>query len=55
MSDFSNAGIMVNGLDSVIAANTSLSHVFGEEGDTESTQSAGKVNECGNFSLVRCA
>ena len=32
MSDFSNTGIMVNGLDSVIAANTELSHVFGSDG-----------------------
>lgn len=32
MSDFSNTGIMVNGLDTVVAANTELSHVFGSDG-----------------------
>lgn len=32
MSDTSNTGIMVNGLDTVVAANTELSHVFGSEG-----------------------
>lgn len=32
MSDLSNEGIMVNGLDQVVAANTALSHVFGSEG-----------------------
>lgn len=32
MSDFSQTGIMVNGLDTVVAANTELSHVFGSDG-----------------------
>ena len=32
MSDNSTTGIMVNGLDTVVAANTALSHVFGSEG-----------------------
>lgn len=32
MADNSNTGIMVNGLDTVVAANTELSHVYGDEG-----------------------
>ena len=32
MSDTANIGTMVNGLDDVVAANTELSHVFGNEG-----------------------
>lgn len=32
MSDSANTGTMVNGLDTVVAANTELSHVFGSEG-----------------------
>ncbi len=32
MSDTSTTGIMVNGLDDVVAASTELSHVFGSEG-----------------------
>lgn len=32
MTDNSTTGIMVNGLDTVVAANTALSHVFGSDG-----------------------